>query len=52
MVRMRDALIALAVGIILSGFAWKVDNFIFNWGQLIGGIIGIAILMWSEKRYG
>ena len=52
MVRLKDALIALAIGIILSGFSWKYDNLIFNWGQLIGAVIGVAILMWSEKRYG
>ena len=50
MVKIRDALIALIIAVILSGFSWKIDNLIFNWGQLAGVIIGIAILIWSEKK--
>lgn len=50
MVRLRDALIALVIAIILSGFSWKIDNLIFNFGQPVGAIIGIAILIWSDKK--
>ncbi len=50
MVKLRDALIALIIAVILSGFSWRMDNLALNWGQLAGAIIGIAILIWSDSK--